>query len=305
MSMEKFLEEYGHRAAGEFELAEPRWYEDPSYLQHQIESYSKAHGGRVLEPGAAHERCKADRAEAEKELPEVLEKHAGASLEEDIRADMLGAQKYMPYRETSKHYYMMAYALIRDALQELAGRWELGRDLYFLRRAELAEYASRPDAREALKEKIHARKVRWRAMHHLEMPDFLSSEDPDAVGRPPKLEASGDGVFVGKGVAPGSDTGVARIVQSPKTAGDLGADYVLVCTSTDPGWTPLFVHARGVIVERGGMLSHGAIVARDFGIPCVVLANATKLIPDKAEIKLDGNRGTVELAAAAAAVKEG
>ena len=84
----------------------------------------------------------------------------------------------------------------------------------------------------------------------------------------------------------------------------MGADYVLVCPSTDPGWTPLFVHARGVIVERGGMLSHGAIVARDFGIPCVVLPNATKIIPDKTEIKIDGGRGVVEILAAETTVKE-
>jgi pyruvate,water dikinase len=76
---------------------------------------------------------------------------------------------------------------------------------------------------------------------------------------------------------------------------------VLVCTSTDPGWTPLFVHARGVIVERGGMLSHGAIVARDFGIPAVVLKNATRLIPDGAAIRVDGTRGRVELLGAPAA----
>jgi pyruvate,water dikinase len=99
-------------------------------------------------------------------------------------------------------------------------------------------------------------------------------------------------------------TGIARIVKSPKEAGNLGANYVLVCTSTDPGWTPLFVHARGVIVERGGMLSHGAIVARDFGIPAVVLKNATRLIPDGAEIRIDGNRGRVELVGAPAAAKE-
>jgi len=301
MSLDKFMAEYGHRAAGEFELAEPRWYEDSSYLEQQLETYRMAHGGRTLEPGTAHQRSKADRAEAEKELTALLDEHGAASLEEDIRADMLGAQKYMPYRETSKHYYMMAYALIRDALQALAKHWDLGGDIYFLHRSELADFTSR---REELLEVIRKRKINWRAVHHLEMPDFLDSEDPEAVGRPIEIEVSGDGVFGGKGVAPGSDTGTARIVFSPKEAGEMGADYVLVCPSTDPGWTPLFVHARGVIVERGGMLSHGAIVARDFGIPCVVLPNATRIIPDKTEIKIDGSRGVVEIVATEPAVKE-
>jgi rifampicin phosphotransferase len=301
LSLEKFLEEYGHRCTGEFELAEPRWYEDSVYLQQQVESYKKAHGKDPIE---THHKQQAERKKAEEELTAKLEEHGATSLEDDIRADLAGAQKYLPYRETSKYYYMMAYALIRDALEELAERWDLGRDLYFLRRGELAECAQQASRREALVAEIAKRKTRWQALQRLDMPDFISSDDPEAVGRPVEYTGAEDGVFAGKGVAAGSQTGVARIVHSPKEAGDLGPNYVLVCTSTDPGWTPLFVHARGVIVERGGMLSHGAIVARDFGIPCVVLAGATKLIPNGAEIKIDGNRGTIELVGASAA-KEG
>jgi pyruvate,water dikinase len=70
---------------------------------------------------------------------------------------------------------------------------------------------------------------------------------------------------------------------------------MLVCPSTDPGWTPLFLHARGLVVERGGVLSHGAIVARDFGIPAVACKDATKLIPDGCTIRVDGNRGQITI----------
>ncbi len=300
LSMDQFLAEYGHRATDEFELAEPRWYEDPSFVQKQVDNYRRASGSESTadQEKQRHDRAAAKRAKAEKGLTSILEEHGAASLEDDLRADLAGAQKYMPYRETSKYYYMMAYALIRDALQELATRWDLGRDLYFLRREELARFAADTSGREALVEEIARRKIRWQALKRLEMPDFVTSSDPEVIGRPVELTGAEDGVYAGKGVAAGSETGVARIVHVPKEAGDLGPNYVLVCTSTDPGWTPLFVHARGVIVERGGMLSHGAIVARDFGIPCVVLAGATKLIPDGAEIKIDGNRGTVELVGA-------
>ena len=69
----------------------------------------------------------------------------------------------------------------------------------------------------------------------------------------------------------------------------------MVCPSTDPGWTPLFVYAKGLIVERGGVLSHGAIVARDFGIPAVVLEAATQRIPEGAAIELDANHGLIVL----------
>ncbi len=90
-------------------------------------------------------------------------------------------------------------------------------------------------------------------------------------------------------------SGPARIVFDPQDQRDLGTQYVLVCPSTDPGWTALFVNARGLVVERGGVLSHGAIVARDFGIPAVVCPQATRLIADGARVQVDGNRGVVRM----------
>ena len=96
-------------------------------------------------------------------------------------------------------------------------------------------------------------------------------------------------------MATGTGTGPARILMSPADAGDLGSGYVLVCPTTDPAWTPLFINAAGLVVERGGMLSHGAIVARDFGIPAVVLRDATKLLADGAIVKVDGGKGRVEI----------
>jgi rifampicin phosphotransferase len=127
------------------------------------------------------------------------------------------------------------------------------------------------------------------------MPEILHAADLQALGRDEERPASQDGVFSGMGVASGIGTGPARILQSPADAGELSQGYVLVCPTTDPSWTPLFVHASGIVVERGGMLSHGAIVARDFGIPAVVLPGATKTIPEGATVRIDGNKGRVEL----------
>jgi pyruvate,water dikinase len=101
--------------------------------------------------------------------------------------------------------------------------------------------------------------------------------------------------FTGTAVAAGRASGPARIVFDPGQTGDLGTDYVLVCPSTDPGWTPLFINAAALVVERGGVLSHGAIVARDFGIPAVVLPNATRLIADGRRIRVDGATARVRL----------
>ena len=104
----------------------------------------------------------------------------------------------------------------------------------------------------------------------------------------------------GDAIASGVATGPACIVFDPREADVSEARYVLVCPSTDPGWTPLFLNACALIVERGGVLSHGAIVARDFGIPAVVCPGATRRIAPGQEVRVDGNRGKVILPAEAA-----
>ena len=114
-------------------------------------------------------------------------------------------------------------------------------------------------------------------------------------GRPRTLATADHQRLEARPIAAGHAVGTARIVLDPRDVGDLGRDYVLVCPSTDPGWTPLFVAAKGLIVERGGVLSHGAIVARDFGIPAVVCEQATTRIPNGARVEIDAHRGIVTL----------
>ena len=97
----------------------------------------------------------------------------------------------------------------------------------------------------------------------------------------------------GFALSSGEASGPARVLASPRDAGDLGRGYILVCPSTDPSWTPLFGNAAGLVLERGGMLSHGAVVAREIGLPAVVLPDATRLFRDGEEIHVDGHRGWV------------
>jgi phosphohistidine swiveling domain-containing protein len=291
MTLEAYLAEYGHRAVNELELAEPRWREDASYLRQRIAQLARP-GGTA--PAELHERKKRERLEAELALGKLLADHGASSLEEDVRADLAGAQRHLPWRETCKHVFVEAVALVRDVCEILAERWDLGRDFYFLERAELPRWK---DERAALLGRIAERKLRWQALQRIPVPDVLRARDLQALGREPERR-SGDGTLEGTGVAAGMGSGPARILRSPADAGDLGSGYVLVCPTTDPSWTPLFVHAAGIVVERGGMLSHGAIVARDFGIPAVVLPQATALIPEGAALRIDGNRGTVEIAKA-------
>ncbi len=289
MKLDAYLSEYGHRAVNELELSEPRWSEDPGYPEQRIAQLGRAGGASPVE---MHDRKKKERAEAELSLGKVLESGGAASLEKSVREDLAGAQRHMPWRETCKHHFIQGVALVREATEVLAERWDLGKDLYFLRRDELPRFKAE---RAALLETIKDRKLRWSAYQRIEAPEILRGRDLQALGREEKRATSDDGVFTGTGVAAGVGTGMACILRSPSEAGELTQGYVLVCPTTDPSWTPLFVHAAGLVVERGGMLSHGAIVARDFGIPAVVLPGATKLIKEGATVRIDGNKGRVEI----------
>jgi len=290
LSLEAYLAEYGHRAVNELELAEPRWSEDPSYPKQRVAQFQKSSGG--LSPVEMHHRKQKERLEAEQTIAKLLLENGAAALEEEVREDLVGAQRHMPWRETCKHSFVLGVALVREAVEVLAERWDLGKDIYYLRREELPRFRAH---REDLRAQIQERKLKFQAWQRLPMPELLRGSDLEALGRDEERPASEDGVFSGVGVASGIGTGTARILHSPSEAGDLDQGYVLVCPTTDPSWTPLFVHAAGLVVERGGMLSHGAIVARDFGIPAVVLAGATKLIPEGATARIDGNKGRVEV----------
>jgi pyruvate,water dikinase len=291
-TLEAFLAEHGHRAVNELELSVPRWREDPSYLEQRVKQLAR--GG--VSPLELHERKKEERRAAEESISRILRDAGASSLEEEVRADLAGAQRHMPWRETCKHHLMRGVAAIREAAEALGRAWGIGRDVYFLRLDELDRFASE---RDRLLAAIPERRLRWQACQRLEMPQVITSGDLEAIGREAPVAAARDGVFEGTGVAAGIGTGPARLVESPDQAGDLGTGYVLVCPTTDPSWTPLFLHAAGLVVERGGMLSHGAIVARDFGIPAVVLPNARRLIRDGIGVRVDGNRGRVEVAAKA------
>lgn len=280
---EDFLERFGHRATGEMELMEPRWREDPSYL-HQIIRQLKSVSDHT--PAEAHERNVRQRETAERELPAALARWGGSSLLEQVLEPLADARALLIYRETGKYYLMMGYELIRANIVALGRKLDLGNDVFFLHWNELDESVHHRNS-------IAKRKLRWKSNQRLNLPDVIDSEKLDRLGEVEELPDATE--IAGDAVSSGVATGPAAIVFDPKEAGNLSAGYILVCPSTDPGWTPLFINARGLIVERGGILSHGAIVARDFGIPAVVCPNATRLIPNGAAIRVDGNLGRVHV----------
>ena len=281
-----FIERFGHRAVGEMELMEPRWREDPRYLEQMVGALARADG---RDPEEVHRENVRRRQEAEDALPARLAEWGGRSLREDVDGLLAQARALLPYRENGKHYLMMGYELVRLAILELSRRWDVGSDVFFLQREELGRFES---DRARLLDAVRSRRVRWQAFRRLDMPDVVDSRALERLGLPEPVAAGGHRLD-GTPAAPGVASGPARIVLDPRQAGDMGVGYVLVCPSTDPAWTPLFINAVALVVERGGVLSHGAIVARDFGIPAVVCPNATRRIPAGALVRVDGNDGRV------------
>ena len=284
-SLESFLEDYGHRGVEEMELSKPRWREDASYLRQVLAMYQKP-SARL--PDELHRRNAERRVAAEQELRETLRHWGGSCLYEEVMSDLADAQRLLPYRESGKHYLMMGYEIIRLVITELAARWKLDRDIFFLTRDEFTTFERRRDEMTAV---IASRILRWQSAKRLELSNVIDSQHLEEFGLPRHYDSVRD--LTGEPLATGVATGLARIVSDPHQMQDPSVDYVLVCPAIDPGWTPLFVHARALIVERGGVLSHGAIVARDFGIPALVCPNATRRIPDRTQVRVDGNRGLI------------
>jgi rifampicin phosphotransferase len=287
-SLEDFLQRFGHRAVNEMELSQPRWREDHDYVQRMLDRFRRA------SQSSPHERHAAQvtvRLRAEVALPTRLAQAGASSLRERVEHELRQAQALLLYREFGKFQLMRGYEMLREVLVELGRRWDLGRDVFFLEAAELPRYET---DRAAWASRIAQRKLRWKSAQKLSLPDVIDSRRLDDFGRPRLSIALADHARMEcRPIASGVARGTARVVLDPRDVTELGRDDILVCPSTDPGWTPLFVNAKGLIVERGGVLSHGAIVARDFGIPAVVLEAATQLIPAGATIELDANQGTV------------
>ena len=288
-SREAFLQRFGHRAVNEMELSQPRWREDLSYVDRMIGRLS---GVVQSSPHERHLGQTESRRRCEVALPSILAQAGGASLRERVEHEMRQVQALLLYREVGKYHLMRGYETVREALVELGRRWELGRDVFFLRYDELSRFEQ---DRGAAEERIAQRKLRWRSAQKLSLSDVIDSRRLEEFGRPRPVTTGEHTQWECRPIASGVARGTARVVFDPREVTDLGPDAILVCPSTDPGWTPLFVNARGLIVERGGVLSHGAIVAREFGIPAVVLEAATQRIADGSQIELDANHGVVTL----------
>lgn len=279
MTVAQWLERFGHRGPGEVELASPRWREIPDAVADMAKRLSGGH-----RPAAHHaERVR----QAEAKIAAIRARIPASEL--PAFDALLGrARHHLRFREDGKHWLMLGSESLRDIGREAGRRLGLGDDVFLLSLAELERALANGFAPRGA---VAQRRRRRSAESALRLPQVISAADLDTLGTPPP--ALGGDRLPAFAISPGQGRGPARIVADPAAPGELGTGYILVCTSTDPSWTPLFVNAAGLVLECGGSLSHGAVVAREMGIPAVVLPGACSSLRPGETITVDGIAGAV------------
>lgn len=274
LNEEEFLTRFGHRCGQEMELSRPRWSEAPEALRRQARHPGGA-GPHESEASSVGERI-------------ATEAKLAGSTRTAFLDEVKTLQTYIGLRETAKNDLMRGHALLRRILLELDRRYRLQGGIFYLVPAELARLVAGED----LSALITARRKRRQLALSVEVPAVLFSDDLEAVGRP--LAIVGAETLQGTPLSAGVAEAPALVLDEPPEGEAPGEGYILVCPTTDPAWVPLFIHARGLVMETGGVLSHGAIVAREFGLPAVAgLPDVQRRIRTGQRLRVDGASGTV------------
>jgi rifampicin phosphotransferase len=286
-----FLEQYGHRAVYEAEALNPRWIEDPTYIVNEVRR-------GLAEPQrlSHHESAERRREDAEREVRRRSRWRAPLILFLVRRL-----RRAVAMREAAKSALAATMVPSRRIVLDIgrrlveAGYLDAPADALHLCAADLRCYLEGwwdgRGARELTLDRARQRE-RWLAQDA--PPDVIVEDPKGQVGPPIEVSVREGNVWTGIGAAPGRARGLARIVRHPNEAQHLRAGDVLVAPSTDPGWTPLFLRASAIVMETGGYLSHGAIVAREYGIPAVVnLPGVLREVRDGDSLVVDGDRGRV------------
>jgi pyruvate,water dikinase len=297
-AIEAWLDSYGMRCVGEIDITRPRWSECPATLVPVIL-------GNItnFEPGESRRRFEQGRREAsekERELLERLRARPNGEREADETKRMIDrVRAFIGYREYPKYgmvsrYFVYKKALLKEA--ERLVRTDVLRereDIFYLTFQELHEVVRTNRVDDQL---IDRRKDAFRSYQALTPPRVLTSDGEDVAGAYRRDDVPA-GALVGLPVSAGTVEGRARVLLDLDRA-VLEPGDILVTPYTDPSWTPLFVAAAGLVTEVGGQMSHGSVVAREYGLPAVVgVVDATRLILDGQRIRVHGTDGWVEILA--------
>ncbi len=291
-----YLDKYGMRCVGEIDITKPRWSERPTTLVPMLLGNIKN-----FEPGAGKRRFEQGRQEAWAKEQELLERLRalpdGERKTEETRRMINRVRTFIGYREYPKYGMVSRYFIYKQALLGEAERLVQAHvlrekeDIFYLTFQELHDVVRTNQVDDPL---IRQRKDAFRSYQALTPPRVLTS-DGEVIAGAYRRDDLPAGALVGLPVSAGTIEGRARVILDMAEA-DLEAGDILVTAYTDPSWTPLFVAIKGLVTEVGGLMTHGAVIAREYGLPAVVgVEHATRLIRDGQRIRVHGTDGYVEL----------
>jgi len=291
-----YLDTYGMRCAGEIDITRPRWSERPAMLLPMI----LANVGNA-EPGEGKRRFELGRQQAVRKEQELLARlralPGGEQKAEEAKGLIDRIRTFTGYREYPKYHMVSCYFVYKQALLNDADRLVhagvLGgrEDIFYLRFEEFRDVVRTNQVDDEL---IRERKDAFLSYQALTPPRVLTSDGEVVVGTYRRADVPA-GALTGLPVSAGTVEGRARVILD-MTDADLEAGDILVTAYTDPSWTPAFVAITGLVTEVGGLMTHGAVIAREYGLPAVVgVEQATRLIRDGQRIRVHGTDGYVEI----------
>ncbi|MGS2748199.1 phosphoenolpyruvate synthase [Bacillus zanthoxyli] len=291
-----FLNKYGMRCSGEIDITKTRWSEKPTTIIPMI-----LNNIRDFEAGASKRKFEEGLQEALKREEELLDKLQyladGKQKVEETKRMISIIRNFAGYREYPKYgminrYFIYKQALLKEAEQLVRNNviTEI-EDIYYLTFEELHEVVRTNKLDYKV---IHKRKNEYKLYEKLTPPRVITSDGEIIIGKY-KRENLPTEAIVGLPVSSGVVEGRARVILNMEDASLEDGD-ILVTAFTDPGWTPLFVSIKGLVTEVGGLMTHGAVIAREYGLPAVVgVENATKRIKDGQRIRVHGTEGYIEI----------
>jgi rifampicin phosphotransferase len=291
-----FLNKYGMRCPGEIDMTRTRWSEKPTTLVPMILSNLKN-----LEPNASNRKFEQGRRVALKKEQELVDRLKqlpdGEQKAKETKRMISVIRNFIGYREYPKYgmvnrYFVYKQALLKEAEQLVqAGVIHEKEDIYYLTFEELSEVVRTNKLDDQI---ISKRAYEYKLYEKLTPPRVITSDGEVIVGEY-KRENLPAQAIVGLPVSSGVIEGRARVILKMEDA-NLEDEDILVTAFTDPSWTPLFVSIKGIVTEVGGLMTHGAVIAREYGLPAVVgVENATKLIKDGQRIRVHGTEGYIEI----------
>jgi phosphohistidine swiveling domain-containing protein len=290
-----FMQRHGHHCRAELEIYTPRWAETPDYILNLVRNYIAQIG--KIDPVKNAENL----AQQRRQLEQQCRKKLKNPIKRMIFNHLLNrSQKGSVFRENVKSEVIKLIVSLRKMLlalgKKLADKGVIKNqdDVFFLRLEEL-EPVAQDKADFDIQQAITDRRTEYDKNSLISPPDVIFGKfDPDKF-IPESVDTDVE-TLTGVPVSPGVVTGNARVILRADADRQVLAGEILVAPFTDPGWTPYFVTASAIVMDQGGILSHGSIVAREYGIPAVVnVGFATQIIKTGQTIEVDGNRGTIKI----------